>query len=134
MFSFNNTIHFFAITFFAMGIFALIGGIYTWGEGYVFWQKETSKVLLPLSDLFLAGPMALITALGIYQRKVWGFFLGILLVGIFIHGSVLVFISEIHGGLPISLKNVIPASLGFIFSVAFAGWAFKNRGLLLFKK
>ena len=111
----------------------MIGGVYSWGEGFIFSQKEISKILLPLSDLFLAGPLSLFTAIGIYHQKAWGFFLGILLSGVFIHGSVLVFISEIHRGLPANLSYIIPALLGLIFSIAFAYWTFKNRKLLLKK-
>ncbi len=103
----------FGILFLLTGIFAIVGGLYTWGEGSIFEQDELAKVRIPWADTIVTGPLSLVCGYGLMKKKNWAQVLGLATSGIYIFGSVLVFISMIwEGDYPIFLT--VPASSGML--------------------
>jgi hypothetical protein len=66
----------FGILFILTGFFAILGGLYTWGDGSIFQQTELMKVLIPWADVLLTGPLSLICGYGILKKKVLGPLIG----------------------------------------------------------
>lgn len=116
----------FGILFILTGIFAIIGGLYTWGAGSIFNQSELSKVLIPWADILLTGPLSLICSYGILKNRVWGELLGLSLSGIYIFGSLLVFIS-IFWNNDFSMCLIVPASSGLFIGLGFVGKVFLSN-------
>lgn len=111
---------FYAILFFLTGIFAIAGGLYTWGEGNLFKQQELLKVLIPWADIILTGPLSLVYGLGILRRRNWGQVLGLATSGIYVFGSLLVFICMFwNKEFPVYL--VIPALSGAFIGMSYIG-------------
>lgn len=108
----------YAILFILTGFFAIIGGLYTWGDGSIFQQTELLKVLIPWADILLTGPLSLISGYGILKRKPWGHFLGLFISGIYVFGSLLVFIS-IFWNKDYSIYLIVPALSGSLIGVGF---------------
>ena len=125
----NQTLHLFAWLFLLTGIFALVGSLFTWGLGWIFAQPQLKDVLMPLADLFITAPLSILAALGIWLKKDWGIPTGLMASGIYIFGSVLVYISIVWNGPPYPLQFVIPPIFGFCFAGAFFIWVIKNRKL-----
>jgi hypothetical protein len=49
----------FGILFILTGVFAIAGGLYTWGDGSIFSKTELLTVLIPWADIILTGPISL---------------------------------------------------------------------------
>ena len=108
----------FGILFILTGIFALVGGIYTWGDGSLLNQTELIKLLIPWADIILTGPLSLVAGIGILKRKYWGPILGLAASGIYIFGSILVFIT-INWSKDYSFYLIVPASSGMLIGLGY---------------
>lgn len=120
-FSYKQTLEMnriFGILFLLTGIFAVVGGLYTWGDGSIFIQQELSKVLIPWADIILTGPISVICGYGILKNRNWGQILGIGISGIYVFGSILVFIS-IYWNKDFSACLIVPACSGFLIGLSF---------------
>lgn len=108
----------FGILFILTGFFAIAGGLYTWGEGSIFAQNQLVKVLIPWADIILTGPISLVCGFGILKNRYWGRVLGLTTSGIYIFGSVLVFISVLWNK-DYSIYLIVPAFSGLIIGLGF---------------
>jgi len=117
----------FAWLFFTTGVFSIVGSLFSWGEGWLFDQFNLSSGLIPLGDLILTAPLSLIAAYGLWCKKVWGIYTGLLTSGIYSFGSVLVFISVIWKGSPYPVQLIIPPVVGCVISISFFIVVVKNN-------
>jgi len=108
----------FGILFLVTGSFAIIGGLCTWGVGNIFNQQELEKVLIPWADIILTGPLSLICGYGILKKQNWGHIMGLCTSGIYVFGSILVFIS-IFWNKDYSACLIVPALFGFLIGLSF---------------
>ena len=108
----------FGILFILTGFFAIVGGLYTWGDGSIFAQSELLKVLIPWADIILTGPISLLCGYGILKNTKWGNILGLMTSGIYIFGSVVVFITMIWNN-EYSILIIIPGTSGFLIGAVF---------------
>jgi hypothetical protein len=107
-----------AILIFLTGIFAFLGGLYTWGDGLIFLQNELLKVLIPWADILLTGPLSILGGIGLYNKKNWAFPLCLFISGIYVFGSVLVFISMLWKH-DYSWFLILPSVSGFSIGIAY---------------
>jgi len=117
----------FAWLFFTTGVFAVVGSLYSWGEGWLFNQFNLSNGLVPLGDLILTAPLSFIASCGLWFKKVWGVYIGLLTSGIYSFGSVLVFISVIWRGSPYPVQLIIPPVVGLLIAISFFTLVVKNN-------
>lgn len=108
----------YGILFLLTGCFAIVGGLCTWGVGNIFFQQELDKVLIPWADIILTGPLSLIGGYGILKKRNWGLLLGLCTSGIYVFGSVLVFISIVWNK-DYSACLIVPALSGFMIGLSF---------------
>ncbi len=108
----------FGILFTILGLFAILGGLYTWGEGSIFYQVDLHKVLIPWADIVVTGPLSLLAGYGILRKRHWAVAIGVATSGIYIFGSTLVFITLIWEGNS-SLDLLVPALLGIFIGTVF---------------
>lgn len=116
----------FGLLFMLTGIFAIAGGLYTWGDGSIFAQTELVKVLIPWADIVLTGPISLVGGYGMLKNQYWGKILGLITSGIYIFGSVLVFVS-VFWNADYSVFLILPASSGFLIGLGFTVFALKDK-------
>jgi len=108
----------FGTLFILTGFFAIVGGLYTWGNGNIFKQNELIKVLIPFADIIVTGPLSIISGIGLLKKKYWGNILGLSSSGIYIFGSVLVFTSVVWNN-DFSIFLILPATSGLIIGIAY---------------
>ncbi|CAG5082927.1 hypothetical protein [Parvicella tangerina] len=108
----------FPILFILTGCFAILGALYTWGDGNIFNQHELAKILIPWADLILTGPLSLVSGIGMLKEKKWGTQLALVTSGIYIFGSVLVFITIIWKA-DFDILLIVPAASGFVIAVLY---------------
>lgn len=118
----------FAWFFLSTGVFAIIGALYSWGQGPIYQQKDLLIVLVPWADLLITGPLSLLAAFGVAKNKSWGPILGILVCGIYLFGSALVYISLIWQGPPYPLALALPPLPGITFAILYPLSVLKNPG------
>ena len=121
----NINIKLFGYLFLLTGIFALLGGLYTWGDGSIFNQSELTNVLIPWADIILTAPLSITVGFGLLRKKHWAKLLGLTLSGIYIFGSILVFISLIWNQ-NYTLYLIIPATTGLLIGVGYIGYEVKR--------
>jgi len=113
------------ILFILTGIFAIAGGLYTWGDGSIFSQTELLKVIIPWADIILTGPISLICGIGIMKNLYWGKIFGLVTSGIYILGSIIVFITIIWNN-DYSLYLIIPSICGLLIALGFISFTFNE--------
>ena len=109
----------FGILFLLTGIFALLGGLYTWGDGNVFDQNELAKILIPLADIIVTTPISIAAGYGLIKNRRWGGKLALMASGIYIFGSVMVFISIIWNS-NYDLLLIVPAISGMFIGLVYS--------------
>lgn len=83
----------FAVLFSLTGFFAIAGGLYTWGDGSILAQTELLRVLIPWADIVFTGPVSLLSGYGLHRHMRWAPTLCLVTSGVYLFGSVLVFIT-----------------------------------------
>lgn len=119
----------FGILFILTGIFAIAGGLYTWGDGSIFSQTELLTVLIPWADIILTGPISLISGYGILKNLNWGRILGLFTSGIYILGSVLVFITIVWNN-NYSVFLIVPSISGLLIGVVFVVFTIREKSII----
>lgn len=115
----QNEYLFFARCFFLVGIFALMGSLYTWGEGWIMSNLDANMNPLIIADLLLTGPFLLMTSLALYRQKSWAIQMGMVSVGILLLGSLVVYIDLWLDGPPYLLHWALPPLLGLLLAASF---------------
>ncbi len=124
-----KTSKFFSWLFLSTGIFAIVGALYTWGDGPIYNQKNLLAVLVPWADLLITGPLSLLAAYGVWKRLSWGNALGLMVCGIYLFGSALVYISLLWNGAPYPLELALPPIVGIGFGIIYPIWVLRNLPL-----
>lgn len=115
----------FGVLFILTGIFAIVGGLYTWGDGSIFAQTELLTVLIPMADVLLTGPVSLASGYGILRDRAWGRVFALFTSGIYLFGSVLVFITMVWDR-DYSIFLGIPAVSGGLIGAGFVAFTLRN--------
>ena len=124
-----KTSKFFSWLFLSTGIFAIAGALYTWGDGPIYQQKDLLAVLVPWADLLITGPLSLLAAYGVWKRLSWGTVLGLMVCGIYLFGSALVYISLLWNGAPYPLELALPPIVGIGFGIIYPIWVLRTLRL-----
>ena len=95
-----KTSKFYSWLFLSRGFIAIIGALYTWGKGPIYNQKDLLIVLVPWADLLVTGTFSILVAFGGWKIRSRGFMLGLIVCGIYLFGSALVYITLIWNGAP----------------------------------
>lgn len=119
----------FGVLFILTGVFAIVGGLYTWGDGSIFSQTELLTVLIPWADIILTGPISLVGGYGMLKNLKWGKVIGLVTSGIYIFGSVLVFITIIWNH-DYSLFLIVPSISGFLIGAGFIVLTIIGKGII----
>jgi len=109
----------------------MAGGLYTWGDGSIFSQTELLTVLIPWADIIFTGPISLITGYGILKNLFWGRILGLITSGVYLFGSILVFITIVWKN-SYSVFLLIPSISGFLIGASFVLFTIRKR--IIFEK
>lgn len=108
----------FPILFILTGIFAILGALYTWGDGNIFAQHELVKVLIPWADIVFTGPLSILAGIGLLHEKKWGKLLGLVASGTYLFGSILVLITMIWNR-DLNILLIIPSFSGFLIGALY---------------
>lgn len=116
------------IIFFFFGILALAGSLLLWGEGFYFHFPSDIDLALPTADIFINAPASILTGLGLWKSRKWGFAMAWFTAGIYLYASVEVFVWAVQEG-NLSPEIVFPQVLAVIAAlvVIFRSWVKRDQ-------
>jgi hypothetical protein len=103
------------------GIFAIVGALYTWGDGIIF-TVESDFLPIIVLDLFLIGPMCLMLSLAIFTQNHQMRTLKLIVVGMLITSSLMVYITEFLDGSPFDIIIILLPIMGLLLSLGLIIW------------
>lgn len=107
--------------FMATGFFAMLGSIYSWGDGLLFRIQAGVNFNILVTDLVLAGPFSLVVGVALFNMHQRALVLGILACGMYLYGSVLIYVYMWQYG-DFQWLLFVPATFGLLFTVYYYFW------------
>ena len=104
------------------GIFAIIGGLYTWGEGFIFNAPTGTDLRIFIADILIAGPFSILASLGLWKCKLWGLLFSWFVSGVYLYGSVAVYVMIFQNGSPYPFELILPPLAGTCLSFVLIFW------------
>ena len=97
-----------AIVLFLFSLFAFLGSLFMWGEGFLFSFPPDADYRFPVTDILVNAPASLIAAIGLWKMRQWGYVAAQFVAGFYVYGSVEIFVMLIRQGPPYPIEIVIP--------------------------
>ena len=118
-----------AVVLFLFGIFAFLGSVFLWGEGFIFSFPAGISVAFPLTDILVNAPASLVAAVGLWTMKRFGYPASQFVAGFYIYASVYIFVELAENGPPYPLEILLPQVLAVITAACLVvfGWRYKDR-------
>jgi hypothetical protein len=107
------------------GVFALFGSLFLWGAGFVLTAPPGVDIAFPVTDTLINAPASIITALGLWRLRKYGYLGSYFVSGFYIYASAYIFVEVIQGGSPYPFEIVLPQALALATAVALL--IFPNR-------
>ena len=117
-----------AIMLILFGVFAFIGSLFLWGEGFLFSFPEEIDLAFPLTDILINAPASIIAAVGLWYLKRFGYPASQFVAGFYVYASVYIFIEVFQSGPPYPLEIILPQVLAVIVAICLVifGWRYQN--------
>ncbi len=118
-----------SVTLFLFGIFAFVGSLFLWGEGFILDFPEGVDYSFPIPDILINAPANIIAAVGLWRLKRYGFVASQFCAGFYLYASVEIFVKVIQGDLPASLEIILPQVLAILvaFSLLLYLWRVQDK-------
>lgn len=118
-----------SVVLFLFAIFAFLGSVFLWGEGFLFSFPEGVSVAFPLTDILVNAPASIVAAVGLWSMKGIGYPASKFVAGFYIYASVYIFIELAENGPPYPIEILLPQVLAVILAVCLVvfGWRYKDR-------
>jgi hypothetical protein len=107
-----------SILLFLFSIFAFIGSLFLWGEGFLLSFPPGVDYGFPVTDILVNAPASMIAAVGLWKLKRFGYVATQFVAGFYIYASVEIFVHVIQDGWPYPLEIVIPQVLAVVVGAA----------------
>jgi ABC-type Na+ efflux pump permease subunit len=116
-----------AIVLLLFGIFAFVGSLFLWGQGFILQAPEGVDVAFPITDSLVNAPASILAAIGLWTLKRFGYLASYFVAGFYIYASVYIFVEVITGGPPYPVEIVIPQVLAVLAAVALLIYPDRHR-------
>ncbi len=112
-----------------LGVFAGMGSLFLWGQGFLFAFPKGVKLASPIADFFINFPLSVIAGLGLWRMKMFGFIAAQFVAGFYIYASVLIFVDMFQGALPLSPEIWTPQLLAVVIALVlvFGLWPLQKQ-------
>lgn len=114
------------ILFFLFGILAIAGSVLLWGEGLYFNFPTDIDLALPTADIFINGPASILTGLGLWKTRKWGYAMAWFTSGIYLYASAEIFVWAVQEG-NLTPEIVVPQALAVFVAVIVMYTSWKKR-------
>lgn len=118
-----------AVLLIFLGLFAGLGSLLLWGQGFLFSFPGDVKLASPIADFFINFPVSVIAGIGLLGMRKYGYAASQFVAGIYIYASVLIFVDMFQGELPSSPEIWAPQALAVLIGLilVFYLWRLRDR-------
>lgn len=121
-----------SVMLFLFGLFALIGSLFVWGQGFILNVPEGTDLGYPITDLLINVPATLIAATGLWRMKRFGYVAAQFVAGFYIYASVEILVDLWQHGAASTTEYfaiLIPQILAVIVALALVIylWTIQDR-------
>jgi hypothetical protein len=102
---------------FLFGLFAFIGSLFMWGEGFLFSFPPGVDYRFPITDILVNAPASIIAAIGLWQGRRFGYIAAQFVAGFYVYGSVEIFVMVFQAPPPYALEILIPQVMAMVVAV-----------------
>lgn len=106
-----------AVLLFLFGLFAFFGSLFLWGEGFILQFPEGVDLSFPVADILVNAPGCIVASVGLWKLRRYGYVAAQIVAGIFMYGSVKIFVGVVQGGLPSTVEIIGPQVVGVIVAI-----------------
>ena len=106
-----------AILLFLFSLFAFLGSLFMWGEGFLFQFPEGADYRYPVTDILVNAPVSMIAAIGLWGMRRYGYVASQFVAGFYIYASVEIFVDVVQNGPPYSIEIVLPQVMAVAVAV-----------------
>ncbi len=106
-----------ASVLFLFGLFAFIGSLFMWGEGFLLSFPSGVDYRFPITDILVNAPASIIAAVGLWQGQKFGYIASQFVAGFYVYVSVEIFVMVFQGPPPYALEILIPQVAATIVAV-----------------
>ncbi len=118
-----------AVILFLFGLFAFLGSLFLWGEGFILSFPRGVDYTFPVTDILVNAPASLIAAVGLWSARRYGFAAAYFAAGFYIYGSVEIFVRVFQGSLPLAAEILAPQILAVLVAVTLIVYLWKKQEL-----
>lgn len=117
-----------SILLFLFGVFAFVGSMFLWGEGFILSFPEGVDYSFPIADILINAPASIIAAIGLWKLKRYGYAVSQFVAGFYIYASVEIFVDVAQAGPPYLMEIIFPQILGVVVAIflVFYLWRVKD--------
>ncbi len=112
------TIQILSVILLLFGLFAFMGSLFTWGQGFIFNFPHGVDLAFPITDLIVNAPASIVAAIGLWKLKRVGFVSGYFVSGFYIYASVEIFVRVFQAGAPYKVEILVPQIMAVMVAVA----------------
>ena len=106
-----------SILLFLFGVFAFVGSMFLWGEGFILSFPEGVDYSFPIADILINAPASIIAAIGLWKLKRYGYAVSQFVAGFYIYASVEIFVDVAQAGPPYPMEIIFPQILAVIVAI-----------------
>jgi hypothetical protein len=99
---------------FLFGVFAFFGSLFMWGEGFLLAFPPGVDYRFPITDILVNAPACLISAVGLWRGRRYGYVASQFTAGFFVYASVEIFVMVFQEPPPYPMEILIPQVLAVI--------------------
>lgn len=99
---------------FLFGLLAFFGSLFMWGEGFLLSFPPGVDYSFPITDILVNAPACIVTAIGLWQGKRYGYIAAQFTAGFFVYASVEIFVMTFQEPPPYPMEIIIPQVLAMI--------------------
>lgn len=117
-----------SLLLFAIGIFAFVGSLWMWGEGFLFSFPAGVDYSFPVADLLVNTPASILAATGLWRMRQWGYIASQFVAGFYTYASVEIFVMVAQEGPPYPAEIVVPqvAAIAVAAALVFYLWSIRT--------
>jgi hypothetical protein len=114
---------------FLFGLFAFLGSLFLWGQGFLLSFPPGVDYRFPITDILVNAPACIISAAGLWGGRRYGYVAAQFTAGFFVYASVEIFVMVFQAPPPFPLEILIPQVFAVIMAYYLVFYLWRIQGL-----
>jgi hypothetical protein len=116
---------------FLFGLFAFLGSLFLWGQGFLLSFPPGVDYRFPITDMLVNAPACIISAVGLWGGRRYGYVAAQFTAGFFVYASVEIFVMVFQAPPPFPLEILIPQVFAVIMAYYLVFYLWRIQGLFI---